>query len=77
MDLAIEERIENGIAVAGAKIVPCEKMSMNGMKIYLRPRMKFFKISLASFPASVRLATAGRNEANGKEKEKQNETGNQ
>ncbi len=35
MDLAIEERIENGIGRAGAKIVPREKMSINGMKIYL------------------------------------------
>ena len=63
MDLAIEERIENGLGRAGAKIVPFEIKSINGMKLILRPRMKFFKISLASFSAFAKLATAGRNDA--------------
>ena len=64
MDRAIEERIKNGIGRAGAKIVPFEIKSINGMKLLLRPWMIFFKISLALFSAFARLATAGRNEAN-------------
>lgn len=39
------------------------------MKLLLRPRMKFFKIILARFSAYVIFSIAGRNEANGKEKE--------
>lgn len=48
----------------GAKIVPFEIKSINGMKLILRPWMKFFKKILAPFSAFARLATAGRNEAN-------------
>ena len=64
MDLAIEERIENGIGRAGAKIVPFEIKSINGMKLILRPRMKFLKIILAWISAYVIFSTAGRNKAN-------------
>ena len=69
MDLAKRKCFENGIGRASAKIVPREKMSMNGMEIYSRPRMIFLNISLAHFSAYVNLAIAGRNETNSREKE--------